>query len=97
MLSMACISASVVSAAVASDSDAAATTPGAVVVVAAVEEELLLEQDEDSDEDNEEEAQLLDASELTGVVVASDELVELLAMGIDMASVMPESSSCLSQ
>lgn len=91
---MACISASVVSVAVASDNGVAAEV--AVVVVAAVVLllELLLEQDDDNDEDNEDEAQLLDANELVGVVLASDDEppIELLAIGIVMAS-----SSCLSQ
>lgn len=90
--------ANVVSAGVPSDSgEAAAPAPAAVVVVAAVEEELLLEQDEESDDDSEDDVQLLDASELAGVVLVSDEPVELLAKGIDIARVIPESSSCLSQ
>lgn len=90
--------ANVVSAGVPSDrGTAAAPTPAAVVVVGAVEEELLLEQDEESDDDNEEDVQLLDASELVGVVLASDVPVELLAKGMDIARVIPESSSCLSQ
>lgn len=87
---MACISA-------ASDNGVAAV---AVVVVAAVVLllELLLEQDDDSEEDNDDEAQLVDANELVGVVVASDEPpMEPLAIGIVMANVIAESSICLSQ
>lgn len=93
---MACISARVDSAA-ASDNGVAAV---AVVVVAAVVLllELLLEQDDDSEEDKEDEAQLLDANELVGVVVAIDEPpMELLPIGMFMASVIAESSICLSQ
>lgn len=95
MLSIACISASVVSVAVASDNDVAAdATPAAeVVVVAAVVEELLLEQDDDMEDDNDDDAQLLDASELEGVVVDN----ELLAIVMFIVNVIGDSSSCLSQ
>lgn len=92
---MACMSASVVSVAVASDNNADADAPPAaeVVIVAGVVEELLLEHDDDMEDDSDDDVQLLDASELEGVVVDN----ELLAIVMLIADVIGDSSSCLSQ